>query len=76
MPAPLLSKLVVASILFGIISVFSSCKKDPDIALHEATQARQYLHISHTRTDTNPAMDSLVEKIDYAAFDLLLLGAI
>ena len=38
------------------------------------SKTQQYLHISHTRTDTNPSMDSIVEKIDFKKFDMLWLG--
>lgn len=47
-----------------------SCKKDP-IPIQPD---QYYLHLSHTRTDSNPQMDSVVEQIDYSNFDMLWLG--
>lgn len=35
---------------------------------------KKYLHLSHTRTNSNPKMDSLVERIDFNKFDMLWLG--
>jgi hypothetical protein len=35
---------------------------------------KSYLHVSHTLTETNAAMDSLAENINYCNFDMLLLG--
>lgn len=67
-----MSKQLIAVI--ALVNVFSSCTKDPAIIDNRSTQLSHYLHLSHTRTDANPTMDSLVEKIDYSAFDMLLLG--
>ncbi len=61
----------VISIL--VIFLISSCKKDE--TKHLVIPAIQnYLHLSHTRTDSNPYMDSIVETIDYSKFDMLWLG--
>ncbi len=35
---------------------------------------KTYLHISHTRTNANPKLDSLTEHIDFSQFDMLWLG--
>ena len=35
---------------------------------------KTYLHIAHTRTNANPKMDSLAEKINYQKYDILMLG--
>ena len=35
---------------------------------------KTYLFLSHTRTDSNPKIDSIAEKIDYSQFDMLWLG--
>lgn len=35
---------------------------------------RRYIHISHTRTESNLKMDSISEKINYKNYDMLLLG--
>lgn len=42
-----------------------SCKQDRSI---------NYLHISHTRTNADPKMDSIAERIDYNKFNMLWLG--
>ncbi len=46
-----------------------SCRKD-----NKVEYINNYLHLSHTRTDANPDMDSIVETIDYSKFDMLWLG--
>jgi len=35
---------------------------------------KSYLHISHSRTQANPKMDSIAELVNYCNFDMLLLG--
>ena len=40
----------------------------------QAPLIKNYLHLSHTRTNSNPNMDSLVERIDFNKFDMLWLG--
>jgi hypothetical protein len=37
-------------------------------------EAFSYLHLSHTRTNQNPFLDSKVEIIDFSKFEILLLG--
>jgi len=49
--------------------LFISCRKD-DVILRD----KVYMHISHTRTNSNPNMDSTVENLDFSKFDMLLLG--
>lgn len=39
-----------------------------------APPTHRYLHLSHTRTDTNPYIDSVAALVDYAAYDMLWLG--
>ena len=53
-----------------LVSLFS-CRKDKAI---EPYKINHYIHLSHTRTSTNPHMDSLVELIDYSKYDMLWLG--
>lgn len=56
-----------------VTSVFLSCSKDK---LHEEPEniTVNYLHISHTRRDTNPSMDQTIEAINYSKYDMLWLG--
>ena len=56
---------------FLVIAVFYSCSEN---RLEESGKVAQYLHLSHTRTNANPKLDLLVEKLDYTQFDLLWLG--
>jgi len=51
---------------------FASCTKDKIV--EPIIETKYYLHISHTRTNTNPFMDSIVEKVDFSKFDMLWLG--
>lgn len=52
---------------------FLSCPKDEILKL-PTHKVKSYLHLSHTRTNNDPFMDSIVEKIDYNRFDMLWLG--
>lgn len=52
-----------------ICLIFLSCERE-----NEEKTTEYYLHLAHTRTNSNPKMDSLVEKIDYNKFDMLWLG--
>lgn len=59
-----------------ILILFFSCSKNQilDEVIDEAPLISNYLHLSHTRTNTNPAIDSIVERLDYTKFDMLWLG--
>lgn len=62
-------------ILLSLTIVLStSCKKARRVhkSNHQAT--KEYLHLSHTRTNVNPKMDSISESIDYSEYDMLWLG--
>jgi hypothetical protein len=58
--------LSIIILLFG-----SSCKS---YKIVESPKINSYLHLSHTRTNINPDVDSLVEMIDFDRFDMLWLG--
>jgi len=67
--------------LFTFLFSFVSCSQEENIdgyveAVNEFAPPviNNYLHLSHTRTDSNPYMDSLVEKVDFNKFDMLWLG--
>lgn len=59
---------------FVFVGLLSSCERDAIIITDIEPQIRSYLHIAHTRTAENPKLDSVAEKIDYKAFDMLWLG--
>ena len=52
-----------------ILAILTSCESD-----QKADTKVDYLHISHTRTDINPKLDSVVETIDFSTYDVLMLG--
>lgn len=52
-----------------IISLIS-CKKEPI----KIPENHSYLHISHTRTASNPKIDSIAEIIDYNKYSMVWLG--
>jgi len=58
--------LIIPIFVFCILS----CKKSKTLV----PEIKQYLHISHTRTNTNAPLDEVAEKINYSSFDLLFLG--
>ncbi|MEM9023355.1 MAG: hypothetical protein AAGB22_06420, partial [Bacteroidota bacterium] len=62
----------MVALVWGALS-FSSCENDDAIEPELCTSAC-YLHLSHTRTDSNPFMDAAVEGLDYSTFDMLWLG--
>lgn len=52
-----------------------SCKKEKETVCEPFyCESNCYIHLSHTRTVSNPNMDALVESINYSQFDMLLLG--
>ena len=60
------------TLLLIIVLVFfnTSCKTPND----QTPIIEHYLHIAHTRTNSNPEMDSIAEIIDYSKYDMLWLG--
>jgi hypothetical protein len=62
------------AITTGIIAFCASCMNEGEKISNDAACTKTYLHISHTRTDSNPNMDPIVESIDYKQFDMLWLG--
>lgn len=67
----MLSGSRILLILFTIFMV--SCKENESIE-PIGPVSKRYLHLSHTRTDSNPLMDSIAENLDFDQFDMLLLG--
>lgn len=68
-----INRLKIFIILLVVLSL-SSCIKDPIEPTPILPASAKYIHISHTRTDSNPNLDSIVERIDYSNFDMLWLG--
>lgn len=56
---------------FCLLLIFTSCQKDK---IATTPVIHEYLHLSHTRTNANPHLDSIAERIDYSQFDMLWLG--
>ncbi len=50
------------------------CKNDKITSQVTIPDIKKYIHIAHTRTNTNPQMDSVVERLDFNEFDMLWLG--
>jgi len=57
-----------------ILVLLFSCTNREIIEPSVIPESNNYLHISHTRTNYNPYMDSIVERIDFSKFDMLWLG--
>ncbi|MBO72897.1 MAG: hypothetical protein CMD35_04685 [Flavobacteriales bacterium] len=64
-------KVVYGLFLLSIIIV--SCKKTEESPPLESS-IKNYLHLSHTRTNNDPQLDSVTETINYKKFDVLMLG--
>lgn len=64
----------INSILICLFLLFThSCSKDVFIPKPK-TDNKKYLHLSHTRTDVNPEVDSTVKKMNLKKYHMLLLG--
>ena len=65
----------VQHILFivSLVSLFS-CNENEVITPNVDTTSKKYLHLSHTRTNSNPLMEPVAESLDYSKFDMLWLG--
>jgi len=61
------------AIYFLLVIFICSCNNNTKSHLKE-NSPKKYLHLSHTRTNTNPKMDSVIETIDYSKYDMLWLG--
>lgn len=58
--------LIFSLFLFFLISCSSTEPTEPEIV--------EYLHLGHTRTESNPLMDPIVEQIDFTKYNMLWLG--
>lgn len=58
----------------SLLMLIASCQNRKNRAFTLNSKVNSYLHISHTRTNSDPLMDSLVEKLNYDKFDMLWLG--
>ncbi len=57
-----------------LVVLLFSFEEDEIVEPTNIIETKNYLHISHTRTKSNPYMDSTVEMIDFSKFDMLWLG--
>lgn len=57
-----------------LIFFLSFFAKDETIEPSIIPETKNYIHISHTRTNSNPLMDSIAERVDFSKFDMLWLG--
>ncbi len=62
----ILTVTLLSLALFNAHAQIGECPSSP--------RFQYYLHVAHTRTASNPSMDSLVESIDYSYYDMLWLG--
>ncbi|MDA7762420.1 hypothetical protein N8927_04450 [Crocinitomicaceae bacterium] len=67
----MLRKLKILLILL-FLSILS-CNKDEMIE-PVINKSKYYLHLSHTRTNSNPLMDTEAENLDFSNYEVLLLG--
>lgn len=56
-----------------LVILICSCNNNSKSQLKQSSP-KKYLHISHTRTNKNPKMDSVIETIDYKKYNMLWLG--
>ena len=67
-------KLNVHNILIlFVVFAFMACKSHTK-ELETNPQLKKYLHLSHTRTNSNPKLDSLAEQLNFESYDMLWLG--
>jgi len=62
------------SYIFLSLLFLVSCQTKKLLPPQSGLVSKSYLHISHTRTNTNPTMLDEVENIDFSKFDMLWLG--
>lgn len=67
-----MNRLIIFTAATFCLLLSFSCNEDSKPEPPEVLS--NYLHISHTRKNTNPAMDSVVESLDYSKYDMLWLG--
>ncbi len=69
----MINKTTQGILLLSLILIFFSCGKDENNNV-DGLRIIKYLHLSHTRTNSNPGMDPVAEGIDYSKYDMLWLG--
>lgn len=57
-----------------LLTLLAFCNNDKIAASDNVPEIKNYLHIAHTRTNANPKMDSVVERLDLNEFDMVWLG--
>lgn len=68
-----INSLKIFAVLLFVLYL-SSCTKDPVTPTPIEPTNAKYIYVSHTRTDSNPNLDSIIEEVDYSSFDMLWLG--
>jgi hypothetical protein len=61
-------------LILGVIISLSACQSKDIIAPIAELESLNYLHISHTRSNSIPNMLAEVEQIDFSKYDMLWLG--
>lgn len=51
-----------------------ACSPDPEWEIKPQTHLRHYLHLSHTRTNTNPEIYAPLHAVNFDQYDMLWLG--
>lgn len=64
----------IYKLLFSSIILITSCNKNEIIPIVDTPVTKTYISLGHTRTESNPNMDLLVESINYSNYDMLWLG--
>lgn len=67
-------KKIIFHTFLLLMVLFLSCKKENPTEPDVINETKDYLHISHTRTNSHYYMISEVEKIDYTKYNMLWLG--
>jgi hypothetical protein len=68
-----MNKIKLYAVLVLLFVIIYSCENSKAIQPNKP-EIVEYLHLGHTRTNTNPNMDSIVENIDYTKYEMLWLG--
>lgn len=63
-------KIIFISILIQL-AIVNVCSQHSNC---DNKSIKRYIHIAHTRTDSNPKMDTNIEKINYKEYDMTWLG--
>ncbi len=59
---------------FLLLLVLASCSTEDEFPEPSPREPLQMLHLAHTRMNSNPEFNPALTRVDYSAYDLLLLG--